>query len=331
VTILISGDLHWSANPRDDYRHAFVKQLRSLITEHGADTVVLVGDFTEAKDRHDAELVNMVVGHIDRLSQLVDKLILLRGNHDSRTDPLMPFFKFLGRLPNVTWVNVPTAIGSYLFLPHTSSYKKEWAEYIENKFAGFDIVFAHNTFDGTLGDNGRKLEGVPTGIFPKGLTVISGDVHSPQRVGPVTYVGAPYQIDFGDQYQPRVLLLEDGKMTSIPCRGPQKQLVEIRSVRELRKVRGLIKDDILKVRVTIDRSQTAKWHEIREDVRAWGDDNGYRVHVVQPVIEDADRRLDISKRRKVSKTDEQLFGDYCRRMGIDDDTATVGRKILGEA
>lgn len=333
MRMLITSDLHLSSNPRDEYRHDFIGRLRKMVNEYKINVLAILGDLTEQKDKHSAELVNRVVGHIDRLAQSVSKLIILRGNHDWLNDPSMPYFKFLGRLPNVSWINEPTAVGPGLFLPHTTNYKKDWAKYIDNGFGDFQIAFAHNTFAGALGDfgdTGRVLEGIPTDIFPKGLTVISGDVHSPQTVGTVIFVGAPYTVDFGDKYSPRVLIYDDGRLSSIPCRGPQKQLVEIKAVSELSKVKGLREGDILKVRVTIDRAESAVWAEIREEVRAWGVERGYLVHNVQPVIEDAQRRLDTAKRRRVSKTDEQLFSDYCRRMGIDDRTAGVGRKIMGE-
>lgn len=333
LRILVTSDPHWSANPRDEYRHDFVKTLGKLILEHKVDELYLLGDLTESKDKHDAELVNRVVGHVDRLSGMVDRTVILKGNHDWLNDPSMPFFKFLGRLPNVKWINSPTLLEhGMLFLPHTTDYKRDWAEWIKTKFEGIALVLTHNTFEGTLGDNSTRLDGIPPSVFPKDLTVLSGDVHNPQRIGPVTYVGAPYTVDFGDAYEPRLLLLDDdGRLESIDCRGPQKMLVEVKSLRELDKVRSLQKGDIIKVRVTIDRAQTAVWHEMRDEVRVWGEEHGYRVHVVQPVVEDADRRLDTAKRRRVSKTDEQLFSEYCRRMGIDDRTTEVGRKLLGEA
>lgn len=331
MTILVTSDLHFSSNPRDEYRHAFVKTLRGMVNEHRVNILMILGDLTETKDRHDAELVNRVVGHIDRLAQSVGKLILLRGNHDWLNDPEMPFFKFLGRLPNVTWINTPTDVGIGLFLPHTTDYERDWAKYIKNGFGDFTVVFCHNTFKGAIADNGAELDGIPPAIFPKDIDVISGDVHTPQEVGPVTYVGAPYHIDFGNHYDPRVLLIDEkGRVKSIPCYGPTKRLVEIKSVKELDRVKGLAKGDILKVRVTIDRSQVAEWAEIRQKVREWGEDNHYLVHVVQPVIADADRRLDTGKRRNLAKTDEELFDQYCRRMDIDDRTAKVGRDIMEE-
>lgn len=330
MTILVTSDVHWSSNPRDEYRHKFVKTLRTLIKEYAVDTLLILGDLTETKDRHDAELVNRVVGHIDRLARSVDRLILLRGNHDWLNDPEIPFFKFLGRLPNVTWINKPTVIDDLgIFLPHTTDYKKDWAEFIE-EFKDHYFIFAHNTFEGAV-DNDRKLDGIPTDMFPENVAVISGDVHTPQ-LGPVTYVGAPYTIDFGDDYEPRVLFIDRGKVLSMPVEGPMKRLVEGTAGEEARvTTTGLHEGDILKIRVRIQRAEVPQWAKIRQQYRDWGESHGYLVHVVQPVLIDADKRMDTAKRKRLGKSDEDLFDQYCKRMDIDDKSAAVGRAILGEA
>src|SRR5205814_1607714 len=90
-----------------------------------------------------------------------------------------------------------------LFLPHTNNYKRDWKGL---DFSKYQWIFAHNTFQGAnIGP--RRLEGIPTSIFPRNAKVISGDIHVPQHFGPIEYVGAPYRIDFGDDYEPRVLFL----------------------------------------------------------------------------------------------------------------------------
>jgi hypothetical protein len=113
--------------------------------------------------------------------------------------------------------------------------------------------------------------------------------HSPPAANRcVTYVGAPYLVDFGDDYEPRMLLLSGQHMTSLPMRGPQKRLLELSypppdggwSTPAAR--RG----DLVKIRLSIATEHMAKGGEIRHAVQRWADGRGYLLHLVQPVVND---------------------------------------------
>jgi hypothetical protein len=226
---LVTADLHLSDNPRDAYRHKILQRLYKHAERLGVQRTFILGDLTEAKNSHSDWLVNAVSEHVRRFTKLGD-VILLKGNHDYLSDPDVPFFHFLRHMPQVRWVCNPTGctlpgIGRTLFLPHTRAYKRDWAGL---SFEGYDYLFAHCSVTGAGTGHGRRLEGgVPLSIFPRDARVISGDIHVPQQVGCVTYVGAPSLVDFGDDYQPRFLLLDGDRMRSIPIHGPQKRLVEV--------------------------------------------------------------------------------------------------------
>lgn len=344
MTVLITSDLHFSSNPRDDYRHAFMSKLSSIVERKQVELVMILGDLTEAKDQHNAELVNEIVDHISMLSKLCP-VVVLKGNHDYLNDPMCPFFGFLSALPDVWWINTPTwteslpvlndtsAYGNGLILPYTSKYKEDWKALIASNWTdsddrNIDLVFCHNTFQGAVGDNDRELSGVPVDVFPDDVVVLAGDVHVPQKLGPITYVGAPYTIDFGDSYQPRLLFMrKGGKLTSMNVSGPMKRLVEVDSVNELEDVDFVNRGDILKVRVSLKRADHANWSSIQAEVREWGEENGYRVHVVQPVILDGDRKRTKKIKRSV-KDDKALLKEYCSLRGVDVGTISVGMGLM---
>jgi hypothetical protein len=227
VKVLVTADLHLSANPRDAYRFKFMDRIPRLIEKYEVGMLLVLGDLTEMKDYHGSELVNKIAGYFKSYADMIP-VVISRGNHDG-TDPNNPFYQFLQHIKGITWINNPTedlgeGIGPAMYLPHTSNYKKDWANI---NFDKYRWVFAHNTFKGAQGGFGHILDGIPIDVFPADARVISGDIHVPQKIGPVRYVGAPYRIDFGDQYQPRVLLLEGDKLTSIKLGGPQKQLIDM--------------------------------------------------------------------------------------------------------
>lgn len=227
MTTLVTADLHLSDKLRDAYRHVAMKTIRGIIKkDRSIKQLVINGDLTEEKDYHSAELANAVADHIYEFSQLVS-VIINCGNHDYVSIDC-PFFRFLSHIKNIQWISKPgyveTETRRSFFLPHTNNWKRDWKGL---DFKGYDWVFAHQTFNGAAVGFGRELEGIPLTVFPKGVQVISGDIHVPQKLGCVTYVGAPTLIDFGDSYTPRVLLIENsGKLVSIPVPGVQKRLVK---------------------------------------------------------------------------------------------------------
>lgn len=318
---LLTGDLHWSDNPRDAYRHAFVDWLSATIKRLDIERLIILGDLTEAKDYHSAALVNQIVGHIHRLSRQC-YIYIVKGNHDYKGNPNNPFFAFLTKIPNVTWIGNPTAfklpeLGTVIFLPHTTNAERDWANIT---FGKYSWAFTHNTFTGAIGDNGRKLEGVP--FFP-GIKTISGDVHVPQKLGSVTYVGAPYTIDFGDSFAPRLLQIKAAKLISIPCEGPQKRLVEVDSPNELAKLTGLNKGDILKIRMRI--ADAARAPEFRAKAVDWCSKRGYIPHAVLITTTNPEAR---TRQPAVRKTDEELITTYAKARGVDPKTLEVGKAIV---
>lgn len=332
MTTLVTADLHFSDNSRDSYRFRIFKTMHKIIKDHEVNLVLILGDITEEKDEHPSRLVNRIVNHLYRLAKEC-RIIIMKGNHDFLGDPNNPFFSFLGKIPNITWINNPTEtkalryhteLGNSIFLPHTNNYKKDWKSLT---FSNYRWIFCHQTFAGTM-IGGRHAEGIPLEIFPIDR-IISGDIHIPGD-DPVTYVGAPYAVDFGDDYSPRMLLLDGKRKTSIPVPGPQKRLLELRSINDIQrplKVK-INAGDILKVRVDIAAKDYARWHDYQEIVRSWGEVNKYVIHMVQPIVSDRTVDADVKNRIRETKTDEEVLTSYGKQRGIDSKTMRTGEKLL---
>lgn len=324
MTTLVTADWHLNDNPRDAYRHAAMKTLRRMASEHKVSRTIILGDLTDEKDRHSSELVNDVVEHLYQLSKMCP-VIVLRGNHDYVVAD-DPFFGFVGHLPDVLWINNPTKItfedlGQCLFLPHTRNYKKDWTGV---SLEGHDWVFAHNTFDGACTEHGRELRGIPRDIFPFLRDyVISGDVHVPQQLKPINYVGAPYTIDFGDDYTPRVLLLTGDSATSVPVPGAQKRLIDEKGTPHVNP------GDIVKARVGIKAEQYADWPTIRQEWKDWAEGRKVILYSIHPVVEQ--KQTSVKKQiRDMAKSDEQILRSYAKGQQLDDSTIKTGLKLLAK-
>ncbi len=55
---IIAGDVHWDANPRHAYRHAFARWLVGQARKRQARRIILLGDLTVEKNYHESWLVN---------------------------------------------------------------------------------------------------------------------------------------------------------------------------------------------------------------------------------------------------------------------------------
>jgi predicted phosphodiesterase len=218
---LVTADIHISKNPIDAYRLAFLKEnLPVLVDKYKPNELLVLGDITQEKDQHPASLVNEVVGAFHNLAKRC-KVIILQGNHDASAVEY-PFFEFLNYIDNIQWIRTPTEEANCLYLPHTRDHKKDWQGL---SFEDRDFIFAHNTFTGAK-VNGQTLSGIPATVFPDDACVLSGDIHEPQTLGSVTYIGSPYAVNFGDDFPFRVLLLDDLEVKSIKVRGTQKRLIK---------------------------------------------------------------------------------------------------------
>lgn len=318
---LMTADLHLDDNPINHYRHAFVRKLPAIAKKVGAESIIIAGDLTTEKDRHSSWLTNTVADHLSNLSK-VAPLIIYRGNHDY-TVATQPFFQFVRHF-GVTWINEPAVLDECLFLPHTNDYQRDWKDFY---FSGYRYIFAHNTFAGAIGNNGFALGGVPLSLFPRDCTLLSGDVHTPQHVDPcLDYVGAPYTINFGDEFEPRVFILDDGKVESFAVGGVQKRLLEFDDVDDRLNVSGLQHGDILKVRLKMNASEYAFWPERKRMLKAWADEQGYVLHLVVPVVEQCLRKA-VSPVAPV-QTDEQLLKAYAKLYGLDENTLRMGENLL---
>lgn len=328
MSMLVTGDWHLNDNPRDDYRHRFQRRFRDLVEKHQAKTVVMLGDLTEAKEGHNAHLVNRIVQELSVLAKLA-RVIILKGNHDY-IDPACPFFGFLGKIHNVEWVGQPRVLQinekAYLFLPHTSDWEAAWNPTFFKTMCkdGVDTIFAHQTFKGACSETGQILEGASIDVIPKGLSVISGDVHVPQDLGRITYVGAPYTIRFGDVFEPRILKIKGTTRTSILCPGPQKYLIKANSVESAIKQINRHPEDILKIQIDWDADQVEKWGAARRELLEWAASKNIPLHGVEASVESKKTKRYEANR---AQSDEEIIRAYCRANNVNSVLEGIGQKI----
>lgn len=270
--LLLTADLHLTDRSKDEYRWSIFPWLKKQAINRRADGICILGDITHFKDEHTGSFLNRIIDAFIDLSE-VCPIGVLMGNHDYM-DESAPSLRQLGLLPNVSWFGSPKRLrwcGADVFwLPHQKN-AAEFERLVKAEFAKSmpDLVFVHQCIEGSESSSGQALGGVnPYNMFPKGAPVFAGDIHVPQTVANrVTYTGAPYPIDFGDHYSPRIIEYTTDTRTSVSIKRSTicKRTLRITDLKELEK-EELFEGDHIRIIFELSRSEIASWHSYRERI-----------------------------------------------------------------
>lgn len=326
---VITTDWHLTANPRDEYRWGLVDWLVTQQPKWEAETLCILGDLTDAKDHHGAELVNRIVLAVTRLSTFYRRIIILMGNHDYLRAG-HAFFGFLSTIPGVTFVTAPldtSAEGAAcLFLPHTKTPAADWAGF---DFSHFEFVFMHQTFKGAKASNGQEMDGEPMPDLSQAGRVLSGDIHVPQKIGPLEYVGSPYHVHFGDRFKPRCLVLGfggRGKVDEIRYSTISRITLDVDSLAALQRQR-LHGGDQVKVRFKLSAADLFAWRAIRAQAQSWLQGKGVDVHGIELIAPGPRRRVRVGFDDGGTTPAEVLQG-YVEREDLGAECLDVGLEII---
>lgn len=290
---LITSDLHLVASASTEYRWGLFPWLAEQCKLEKVKTLLILGDLTDAKDNHSAELVNRTVQAIKSLP--VERIIILAGNHDWLKAG-QEFFRFLNVLPNVEFITKPTEDTEFsgplcYFLPYSKAPAKDWGG---QDFSHYDYLFMHQTVSGAVSSNGQKMDGEVLPALNAGK-VYSGDIHVPQVIGPVEYVGSPYHVHMGDAFKPRCVLIEKDRNTvDLHFDTISRVTVAVGSLKELYK-KDFVSGDQVKLRIELDEADKHQWQRLKREALEELKSRGVDVQGVELVVKKAGRvKLDTS-------------------------------------
>lgn len=317
--ILLSGDWHLDEDPDNEYRWGIFGQVRKLVLNRDISHVYCLGDMLDRKDRFSAQFVNRLVAELKETGSLIP-FSILRGNHDT---PLRgpAFFEFANDFPfDIKYISEPTPRGRLILLPHTVNPAEAWRGIA---WRDFHCALMHVTIAGAITENGFKLTaGQRLPLLPRHLKLYSGDIHTPQIVRNITYVGAPHPVKFGDRYPCRVLLLDENTFEiaeEVELPATRKHVIEISSLDELPTVKP---GDRAKIRFRLPSEQIDKWGEIEQQLTIWARDNGIEIAGTEVIIEGGARELDLDM------APEQLLREFAESEGISKDLLADGLSLL---
>src|SRR3990167_1857696 len=329
---IIMSDLHLTSAARDEYRWGLFPWLGEVTDKIPAPIhdLFILGDLTDAKDRHDSVLVNRLVGALVNLYRRckLHQIYILHGNHDG-VDPQTPYFKFLSCFPFIKYINTPTTMEisnlDVLFLPHSRNPVEDWKDL---DLHAPDFILMHGTVSGALAENGQPLpSSLPKTLF-HGVRgkVISGDVHVPQKIGPVEYVGSPYPVHFGDTFTPRMIMYLDKKRVgdiSMPCL--RRHAITVRSLKELEVGKFSVGDQI-KIKLRLARAEYVDWPKRKKEVQEFCD--AHELDLCGLQLEPM-QRIKIRGPAVTKSIDPKtVFDQFCARQKITNLVQEVGTELL---
>ena len=328
---VITSDLHLTDNPRDEYRWELFRFLIDFCGDNNIEHLYILGDVTDATDKHSFSLVNRVVEHIADLAGIVDEITILKGNHDYTTG--QAFFSFMDYIDGVRFIEDITDDGGItLFLPHTRDPEVDWAKV---DFRKFDNILMHETAKGSVVSNGMKM---PTGIdgdlkVQDDVIVVSGDIHVPQKVGDIIYCGSPYHVHFGDRFTPRILHFDYmGEMHSVETNFAERFVVNVSNMETLENLK-LRKGDMVKVRFHLQKSDVENITTWRKQVTDHFKERDIEVSGIEikfDSVEDyRDKVLDTGRTNPIPiMTAEEIVREYAKRERLSENVRDVGLFLL---
>jgi hypothetical protein len=339
MSVLLLADTHFTDRKRDAYRMASLPPaIGFALDSFRISDIVIAGDICEEKDRHPASLVNFVAEFVASLARRAVVWVVM-GNHDY-VNPESSFWKFLGQFPAVKYVDEPRIVRlaggmPAVLMPHSSAFVDDW-KYVQGQLgckARRPAYFLHQTVEGAA-SYGHTLAGLNPALFAKTPAVFSGDVHKPQQIGNVRYVGSPYPICFGDDYVGRMLIIDDDEaegpviVDEVLVNSPRKIKVEASSLQDLPDdVRA---GDMVKVVVSVARSQIASWAELRAGVVAWAEIKQVDLFGVELREKTRVRLTEAAPSNVPILSEASVFSRYCDANSVSADKRQVGEAILKE-
>lgn len=335
MTILLATDLHFTDRPRDSYRFGLFDFLVAERAKRKASLTLLLGDLTDEKDKHSSKLVNTIVEGLQRLAEDAP-VVILKGNHDYQADPNSPFFNFLNYHKNIRFVTTPRTWTTpqdkkLLFIPHIRD-EDEWLNFRIDQRP--DYAFIHQTVTGAISETGRRLDGYSLKPLRRlKCRVFAGDVHKPHTIGPVTYIGPPYHIKFGDNFEPRCAVLnqETGKLKNIYFDCPRKWSLEISDPNELLRDKRLRAGDQVKVKLELSREDTVEWPVHKERIVSILKDLEVESYGVELKVdkETVKRKgtVDAVEQKQVRSPDD-VFGSFCKTEKLSKAIRLAGKQLM---
>jgi len=338
MTLLLTSDLHLTDAPRDAYRFNLFPWMAKQQITHKTKATFILGDLTNDKDRHSSVLVNKLV---DGLKKLKPPIYILKGNHDYIREDL-PFFQFLNAIDGIKFCTELTLIEDLQIVMMPHQLNQAALDNALKRVPDRWLVMMHQTLTGAISETGARLTGLVVPSNCKAKALFSGDVHVPHNIkynrsdgqyNVVTYIGSPYHVRFGDQFSPRVILLDGngcdklhngGRQTDLYFQAPRKLSISIRDLAEMPELK---KGDQVKVTLELPRSEAVEWANHKKSIIDYCKDKGIEVYGTELRVAQARKRQRLDD-TPTNRSNLDYFKTFCLSEGIPIQMQKIGLELM---
>jgi len=322
--LLLFTDTHFDDNPDNEYRWDVFDGIHHLLSERPVTHVYHLGDICDRKDRFTGAFVNRLLTKMREVGERTP-LTVLRGNHDNPLNGPAYFTFVNGLLPGVDYVTEPQVRGKLALLPFSPDPKKDWEDI---PFRNLLAAFMHITVTGAIAENGREMVGQDPSVLPRALKLYSGDIHNPQTLRNLTYVGCPHPVKFGDAFPCRMLLLDEVDFSivgEVELTPPRKRVLTLTSLQDLETVE-VTSGDQVRIRFDLDPTQIEDWGAIEARLEAWASEVGVAVAGIEGIVAGRTSQSEVDP----ETTPEALLKQFAQEEGISKGLLEVGLALLEE-
>ncbi len=203
--MLLFADLHCSPKTLDICLDV-LRGIHELALKNNEE-VGMLGDFFDTVYRRGTIPVDMLNTLLDFFAfEWKVHMVMIPGNHDyidaNETEHALDPFRHTN--DKITVLDVPTIINNVLWVPWKRN--NEELKEVFKKFEGqYNVIFGHFDVIGAhVNSNVLSDRGLSPSDFP--TTAITGHYHRPQKIGPVYYIGSPYQTSMAEAGQKKRFL-----------------------------------------------------------------------------------------------------------------------------
>jgi hypothetical protein len=322
--MLLTADWHLDDKPENEYRWVVFDQLLDVSEKTSDRHVVILGDLCDRKDKHSAQLVNRLMQEFEQLLLAGLRIDILMGNHDAPVSGV-PFWECLNYIADrLRFYTKPNIQGGIAYLPFTPDPTEAWKGI---DWSALKLAFIHQPIKGADAGGHILEDGSPMPIFPRTLRVYAGDIHYPQKIGRIEYVGAPHRVRFGDNHRcrfVRVNALDPGQANEVTLYGPLKAVAAVSSFDDLHDYQ-LTQGDMVRVRMTIPADRIEGWPAEQERIKAWAAKEGIVLAGIEGIVDNIQQAVSIPR---FDSDPRLVLQEFCKQEGLDQGLIDAGIRYL---